>query len=165
MNLINTVIIVLGSPNDDEGNLSPTAISRCQQAKLEFDKNNNVQILCTGGFGASFNTTTKPHGFYTKQYLMNKGIIESVFLPIVESRFTLEDARLSKTVLEQENITEVILVTSDFHMARAKLVFNYVFPKINFTYSPAVTLLPAVDLIRLRDHEKKAILRELENIK
>lgn len=163
-----SVIIVLGSPNDDEGKLSPIAICRCKQALKEFEKNKCVQVICTGGFGENFNTTLKPHGFYTQQYLIEKGIPKEQFLPIPESRFTLEDATLAKPIIDKNHITDIILVTSDFHMPRAKLVFAEIFksitPQVNFIYAPSKTLLPATELASLYAHEKKAIVREIKNI-
>ena len=76
-----TVIIVLGSPNDAQGNLSDIALSRCEQAYGEFVKQPTAFVHCTGGFGA-FNVTDQPHGFYTKQYLMHKGIPADKFLDV-----------------------------------------------------------------------------------
>ena len=64
-----SVIIVLGAPNDSEGNLSAIAIERCQQALIEYAQNPGAKILPTGGWGEHFNTTDKPHSHYLRQYL------------------------------------------------------------------------------------------------
>jgi uncharacterized SAM-binding protein YcdF (DUF218 family) len=69
---------------------------------------------------------------------MSKGIPEVNFLPIVESRFTFEDAILSLSVIEEHAITSVLLVTSEFHLPRAKLVFSGVFPTLSFRYIAAI---------------------------
>ncbi|MBU2893075.1 YdcF family protein [Colwellia sp. D2M02] len=160
---MNSVIIVLGSPNDEQGNLSALGIARCEQAWQEYTKNPDTKVLCTGGFGASFNVTNQPHSFYTREYLINKGVPKTQFLPLVLSRFTLEDATLAKIVIEAAQITDAVLVTSDFHMTRAKFIFSYVFPTIQFSYAPALTILAADELAALHEHENKAMLREYKN--
>ena len=71
-------IVVLGSPNDAEGNLSSIGIERCQQALAEYARNPVARMLPTGGWGDHFNTTDKPHGYYTRQYLMAHGVPEDI---------------------------------------------------------------------------------------
>jgi uncharacterized SAM-binding protein YcdF (DUF218 family) len=162
---MSSVIIVLGSPNDDNGNLLPIAISRCEKALLEYNRIDECKILCTGGFGQHFNVTTLPHGEYVQNYLIDKGVPHSSFLEIALSSFTLEDATLAEPILVNHGITHIVLVTSEFHMERAKLVFNHVLPNFSFDYAEAETLVSAVELQRLREHEEKAIKRDLLNIK
>lgn len=64
---MNTVIIVLGAPNSSDGRLSVIAKSRYDQAYQTYLHNPKAKILCTGGFGAHFNTTDCAHERYTKQ--------------------------------------------------------------------------------------------------
>ncbi|MBB1303829.1 hypothetical protein H5183_21260 [Pseudoalteromonas sp. SR44-8] len=54
---IKTALIVLGGPNNNDGSLSVIAKSRCQRAYQIYQANHSVKVLCTGGFGAHFNTT------------------------------------------------------------------------------------------------------------
>jgi len=157
-------IIVLGSPNDENGNLLPIALSRCEKALSEFNKQTNCKILCTGGFGKHFNSTQIPHGNYVKEYLEAKGVPSTSFLEVALSSFTLEDATLSRPILFKNSISEVVLVTSEFHMERAKLVFNHVLPEFNFRYSQAETKVSDSEFQRLTKHEKNAIKRELANL-
>jgi len=157
-------IVVLGSPNDQHGGLLPIAISRCETAFSQYLKMGECKILCTGGFGQNFNLTALPHGLYVKNYLIEKGVPSSSFLEIALSAFTLEDATLAKPILVKNGTTHIVLVTSEFHMERAKLVFNHVFPQVKFDYAQADTLVPEVELQRLMVHEKKAIKRELSNL-
>ncbi|PAJ72132.1 hypothetical protein CJF42_22880, partial [Pseudoalteromonas sp. NBT06-2] len=119
----------------------------------------------TGGFGEHFNLTNIPHGQYIQEYLIAKGIPSSSFIEIALSSYTLEDATLSKPILEQYSITRCILVTSDFHMERAKLLFNLIMPNIDFKYSEAKILVSELELQKLIKHEKNAIKRELANFK
>jgi uncharacterized SAM-binding protein YcdF (DUF218 family) len=158
-------IVILGSPNDKDGNLLPIAISRAEAALVEYKKRGSCKLLCTGGFGKQFNSTNTPHGRYLQKYLVSKGIPSSAFIEIALSAYTLQDATLSKPILEQHSITRCILVTSDFHMERAKLVFKHIFPQLDFEYSKAKTLVSDAELQTLVTHEKSAIKRELENFK
>ncbi len=158
-------IVVLGSPNDKHGNLLPIATSRAQAAFAQYNKMSECKILCTGGFGEHFNITIIPHGQYIQEYLIDKGIPSSSFIEIATSSFTLEDATLSKPILEKYYITRCILVTSDFHMERAKLVFNQIMPNMDFEYVAAKTLVDEVEFQSLITHEKSAIKRELANFK
>lgn len=157
-------IIVLGSPNDQLGNLLPIAISRCEIALQEYHRIGDCKILCTGGFGQHFNVTNMAHGQYVQCYLESKGIPHSAFLEIALSAFTLEDATLAKPILQKNAITDVVLVTSDFHIKRAQLVFNHILPQINFEYTAAKTLVTDVEFELLIEHEKNAIKRELVNL-
>jgi uncharacterized SAM-binding protein YcdF (DUF218 family) len=161
--MMSCAIVVLGSPNDNKGNLLPIAISRCEKALREYNVRTQCKILCTGGFGEHFNSTPFPHGQYVQDYLIKKGIPHSSFIEVALSAFTLEDATLAKPTLLKHAITHIVLVTSDFHMARAKLVFNHVLPELSFEYAEADTPVSNNEFQRLLQHESNAIQRELSN--
>jgi len=151
------VIVVLGSPNDAEGNLLSVAQERCSQAYEEYLKHPEYAVLPTGGWGKHFNTTDKPHAYYVKQELMERGVPESAFLPCAESSNTIEDASLSRPILDAYPYAELIVVTSDFHAARARFLFTREFPNRRITISESSTILPPEVLTRLRNHEKNAL--------
>ena len=153
------VIVVLGSPNDARGRLFNIAMERCSQAFAEFKRNPEYAVLPTGGWGAHFNTTDKPHGFYVQQELLARGIPDSAFLPCVESSNTIEDATLSRPILDFYPKAELIVVTSDFHTDRAQYLFEREFPERCISISPSVTDLPLNELARLQEHEHKALER------
>lgn len=160
-----TAILLLGAPNDECGNLSSIALERCNQALAESIKNPEAYILCTGGFGAHFNTTNKPHAFYTRSYLIGEGVLETRFLPSAESGNTIEDAKIAAPILDANGTEKVILVTSDFHTERAMLlVSRHLNPQIIIEPSPAKTNLPEEELEKLRAHETQAIARLKEQM-
>ena len=136
---IDGVIVVLGSPNDDQGQLMSVALERCSQALAEFRENPDYAVLPTGGWGEHFNTTDKAHGFYVRQYLSNQGIPVSAFLPCAESSNTIEDAGKSRPILDPYPGAELIVVTSDFHAARARFLFEREFPERRIRISESVT--------------------------
>jgi uncharacterized SAM-binding protein YcdF (DUF218 family) len=159
---IKGVIVVLGSPNDAQGQLSSIALERCTKALEEHQKHPGYAILPTGGWGKHFNTTDKPHGYYIRQELSMRGIPGSLFLPCVESSNTIEDARKSRLVLDDYPKAELIIVTSDFHAARAGFLFKREFGEGRIRISESVTHLPENELAQLRVHEQKA-LEKLRN--
>lgn len=153
------VIVVLGSPNDAQGRLSSIALERCSQALAEFKRNPEYAVLPTGGWGAHFNTTDKPHGFYVRQELLARGIPESAFLPCVESSNTIEDVTVSRPILDSYPEVELVVVTSDFHAARAQYLFEREFPERRISISASATDLPPDELARRQEHEHKALER------
>jgi len=150
-------IVILGSPNDKNGVLSSIARERCEKAVQEYRKHPGAKIIPTGGWGAHFNTTDKPHGYYLREYLKTHGIPETDILECAESSSTIEDARLCRRIAERHGIRELIVVTSDFHAERAQLIFEREFPDVPITLSLSQTHLPQNDLLKLKAHEKKAL--------
>jgi uncharacterized SAM-binding protein YcdF (DUF218 family) len=151
------VIVVLGSPNDEQGKLSSIALERCAQVLSEFEKHPDYAVLPTGGWGEHFNTTDKPHGFYIQQELMKRGIPETAILPCIESSNTIEDATFARPALESFPEADLIVVTSDFHAARARFLFKREFPERRISISASRTDLPPEALARLKDHEQKTM--------
>ena len=69
------IVLTLGAPNDEQGNLSPMAVDRLECTLGLYLHNDDVKILCTGGFGESFNTTNHPHAYYSKRFLQIRNVI------------------------------------------------------------------------------------------
>ena len=151
------MIIVLGSPNDDKGNLSSIAIERCNQAIREYCLHNGYKILLTGGYGEHFNRTNKPHAFYAKKYLVSNKIPSEEILDFIESSNTIADVKLSIPAIEIYNPKIIIVVTSDFHHDRVKWLFEQELPNEEILLSCSKTELPEEDLKQMRAHEIKAL--------
>ena len=156
--LIVKILLVLGSPNSPEGQLSEMALSRleacCQLYSLE-----KAPIVLTGGFGAHFNTSDQPHAYYLRQYLLAHGIPPEAILGLVESANTVQDSTLSKWILDQYKPQEVVVITSDYHVPRAQVVFEAVYaPFRNLTYvgTSSANVDPAI-LLPLQQHEVRAL--------
>lgn len=43
------IVLTLGAPNDEQGNLSPMAVDRLECTLGLYLHNDDVKILCTGG--------------------------------------------------------------------------------------------------------------------
>lgn len=157
-----TIILLLGSPNDDEGNLSQTALDRTNCALELYKHNDNIYFLCTGGFGEQFNRTDTPHAFYLREYLINGGVKDSDFVESAMSSNTVDDFRKSKPIIEKEKPDLLILITSDFHMERAKILFNLIITFNRVIFITAKSSLDKYELTVLQQHEKK-VLQQLKD--
>ena len=160
------IIMVLGSPNDAEGNLYPVALARCDQARALWSDNPDWSILLTGGRGHHFNTTPKPHADYLKQYLVEQGVPSERILEFAESRNTLEDAALSKPIVVSHGASIVAVVTSDYHLARARFVFSREFADtavcMLFVGVPTDEARCEFDLASQEEHERKAVKKLMQ---
>jgi uncharacterized SAM-binding protein YcdF (DUF218 family) len=156
---MNGIILILGSPNDEQGNLSEVAIGRLEQGLAEYRSRKGYKFLCTGGFGKHFNTTDRPHAEYAVRHLLQEGVPEKDILEIAKSRNTVEDALLSKPIVEKSGVRSLIVVSSDFHMQRVEHIFTQVFDAYDLTFSGAKTEFSTDRLRALRKHEKKELER------
>jgi uncharacterized SAM-binding protein YcdF (DUF218 family) len=157
------VIIVLGSPNDEQGNLHRVGVERCEEARRLRTDHPDWKLLLTGGYGAHFNTTGRPHADYLKRWLVEHGVPASAFLPFAESRNTLEDAALARPIVVAAGAREAIVVTSDYHLERARFVFEREFAPTGVALRFVATATDErdcrLDLAALRAHEREALTR------
>lgn len=151
------IILTLGAPNDEQGNLSPMAEDRLECTLGLYLHNDNVKILCTGGFGESFNTTNYPHAYYSKRFLIERGVRENDFLELALTSNTVEDFRVSKPIIERERPDLLLIVTSDFHMERVKLLHDLILNYPHVFFIPAKSSLSGEELAPLVLHEKLAV--------
>jgi uncharacterized SAM-binding protein YcdF (DUF218 family) len=157
------LIVVLGSPNTEQGELYSIAVERCEMALTEYARHPGYKILLTGGYGAHFNTTHRPHAAYLKRYLSAQGIPEDCFVEYAESSNTLEDASLSKPVALKYDARWLVVVTSDYHLERARYVFEREFADtdvcILFSACRTNEAVCQLDLEALKRHEREALAR------
>lgn len=149
------ILVVLGAPNSPSGELSGISKSRLACCKEIFNK--EQLILCTGGWGAHFNTSDKPHAYYGKKYLIENGLSESNFLAFALSENTVDDAIKVKSIVSNLDNVELTVITSDFHVERAKLIFNEVLKEYEIEFLGVKSDLTEEELIKLTAHEHRAI--------
>ena len=155
-------IVILGAPNDKEGNLSPIAALRAAKGAEELSLHPGYKILLTGGFGSHFNETAFPHWKYARDFLVNSlAVPPDSFLPeAIESSNTVEDIEKSVPVMEKYGFPEIIFVTSAFHMPRVQYIAGIAMApyKDRIKYAAASDeSLDKEQLAGLVIHEKKAI--------
>ena len=157
------LIVVLGSPNTDQGELYSIATERCEQALTEYAQHPDYNILLTGGYGTHFNTTDQPHAAYLKNYLTSRGIPDEQFVEFVESSNTFEDASLSKPITLKYAVNALLVITSDFHLDRARYIFEKEFADteitIHFSASRTDETTCELDLEALKKHERNALAK------
>ena len=169
------IILLLGAPNDEQGRLSQMAQDRIDCAYNLYANNEHMTFLCTGGYGQHFNTTNRPHAYYAKQALIKKGVREEDFLPFILSTNTVsythltlptntyEDFKISKEIIEKELPDMLIVITSDFHIRRAKLLHDRIINYPHTLFLPAKSNLSEKELLSLIEHEQDAIKAIEEN--
>jgi uncharacterized SAM-binding protein YcdF (DUF218 family) len=155
------IIIILGSPNSEEGELYPVAIQRCERGIQEYLNHPTWKIVLTGGFGEHFNTSEYPHAVYLKKYLMEKDIAPEAILDSVMSTNTREDASLTRPVMLSHHVDDILVVTSDFHYERARYIFEREYAdtnvSIHFSLSDTDERTCGFDLKRQVEHEKNSL--------
>ncbi|NSL86380.1 YdcF family protein [Chitinophaga sp. Mgbs1] len=151
------IILCLGAPNDDAGNLSRQALDRLQTVAAIYRSNPDLQIACTGGKGIHFNNTALPHYIYAHRYLLQQEIPAAAFTFTVDSANTAEDFRLSAPHIHTLQPEVLIVLTSDFHIPRARLLHNKYTGYPRTLFWPAPSGISAEEMAQLLAHEQRAI--------
>lgn len=151
------IIVLLGASNDANGELSQMAIDRLNCAYSLYTCNNQTKFLCTGGFGDHFNTTAIPHAEYLKCWLVAKGVSDSNFLPSVISSNTKEDLQGLNEAMKGLSTELLIVVTSDFHIERVRILFDTSVCYENVIFIPAISHLNEEELHRRIAHEEQVV--------
>jgi uncharacterized SAM-binding protein YcdF (DUF218 family) len=158
------IIVVLGAPNDEQGRLLPAAAGRAETALRVFQDDPSSRLILTGGFGAHFNSTARPHFEHLAAALIAGGVPAAAIIGRVGSSNTAEDAHGTAALLAtHQGSLALRIVTSDFHVARARLLFTRAFAgrasetSIEMVASPAALSLE--ELSRALAHEAGAVAR------
>lgn len=152
-------IVVLGGGIDLTGHLPNYVYQRLDKALEIFKKNLGAKIVTTGKYsflyGKEVPTITEAEKM--AQYLYQKKIDKSSVLLEKHSKDSLGNAYHLKTdifIAHQE--LNGIIITSHFHLARIKYIFEKVFgPKYRFEYLGVQEKLP-------KNEEKKVVQRQKE---
>ena len=148
-------IIVLGAENSTTGIIGVISKSRLDNCLEIYEKGD--LILCTGGWGSHFNTTKIAHAIYAQEYLIRKGILKSDLLTPALSGNTVDDAIKVKEIIKNIKHHNFTLITSDFHLQRAEIIFSEILEEYNFSFIGANAPLSAEEFAIYTAHEKKAV--------
>ncbi|MCX6811249.1 MAG: YdcF family protein, partial [Candidatus Berkelbacteria bacterium] len=91
-------------------------------------------------------------------YAFKKGIKKDDILEIVESGNTVEDAYLSKPILDRYKPEKVFVSTSNFHLPRAKYIFEKILPQYKLKFLGSKESTSPLVLKKLKLHEKVALV-------
>ena len=113
-------LLVLGAGVHADGSLSQILESRLQTALQLAQRYPHAQLLLSGGQGGS---EPRAEAEAMRDYLTGHGLPASRLLLESRSRDTLQNMRLSRQLLSGRGVASpalVLLVTSDFHLYRAR---------------------------------------------
>jgi uncharacterized SAM-binding protein YcdF (DUF218 family) len=154
-------VVILGSPNDEHGNLSEMGRGRVALGREAYQQlsSKGYRILLTGGFGEHFNLTDKPNAFYARELLLRDGVPADHIVEFAESRNTVDDALKARPVVEKYGAKNLIIVSSDFHIERVSFIFSRVFPDRNLEYrgAPYISTRSPEDRKKLEEHEAREL--------
>lgn len=118
-------LIVLGYQLNPDGSMRDELIGRLKTALTAAEAYPHCRILCTGGGTASKNPEVTEADAMA-QWLRNQGIPESRIIVENNSLTTGQNAFLSHGILSEQysEITELALITSDYHIPWATFLFE-----------------------------------------
>jgi len=96
------------------------------QTALLYKKGHIKKILVSGGQNGVFKEDNFSESGFIKKNLIELGIPAEDILIEEMSRNTIENAKFCKPILKENNLynNKIILITSGFHMQRAKAIFE-----------------------------------------
>ncbi len=121
-------IVILGYALNDDGSMKDELIGRLKTGYALAEKYPNAKIAVTGG-GIAKNNSSVTEGGAMVDYLINTlGVDESRIIVEDEAKNTAGNALNTLKILNNNysNITDLIMVTSDYHIARGCTFFNSV---------------------------------------
>lgn len=149
----NDIAIVLGAKVEQNGAPSLTLLYRLQETVKYMETYPHVSVIVSGGQGED-EPASEADVMYT--YLVEAGIDEYRIIREDQATSTYENLLFSKELLpEGEN--KVTLITSDFHIARAKLLAE----KLDLEVDVVAAKTPKVVEDRLHFREKLALVKAL----
>jgi uncharacterized SAM-binding protein YcdF (DUF218 family) len=150
------VVLYLGAQNDPQGVLDEMTRVRAAGALDAYRARPGAKLLVTGGHGA-FNRAPLPHAHYVVQHLRTQGVPADDLLPLVESRHTVEDAALAREALAPLDVRSICVVTSAFHVPRARLIFSCFFDPALLSFVGTPNNASEEWLVKRDAHEQKRI--------
>lgn len=138
-------IVVLGGGIDRRGKLPNHVITRLKKAAEIFKKEKNVSILVCGKYSFLYSKKDLPaktEAEAAKEYLLTLGIPEKKIYLENKSKDTIGNAYYAKkNYFIPKKEKRALIITSDFHLKRARFIFKKIFGKsykIVFVATPSV---------------------------
>jgi len=108
--------------------------------------------------------TSNPNAFYAQQTPLKRGVPEADIVEFALSRTTVDDTSTARPVVENHGCSNLIVVSSDFHMPRVEFIFRADFPEHNLTFqgAPYLASRSPEECAKLLAHEDRELtsLRE-----
>jgi uncharacterized SAM-binding protein YcdF (DUF218 family) len=124
-----SIIIVLGNFMDESGRLNLESSSRLDLAiDLFVNGKHDYIITCGWNYNSQYNF---PIAESMKSYIIQNSNIDcKLIFTETNSRDTVGDAIFSKiNVVNKKSVTNLLVVTSDYHILRTQKIFSFVYGK------------------------------------
>lgn len=112
------VIIVLGAQVKEDGAPSVALERRLTAALESYEQNRQTIIVC----GARGTNEPRAEGDVMREWLLARGVQESDVVAETGSFNTRENLRNAKAIMDERGLSQALVVTSDYHVARALML-------------------------------------------
>ena len=109
------VIIVLGAQVKADGTPSVALERRLTAALNSYREKRQILIVC----GAQGGDEPRAEGDVMREWLLAQGVPEADVVAETDSVNTRENLRYARAIMEERGLTQALVVTSDYHVARA----------------------------------------------
>lgn len=148
-------LVVLSHLMTKDGILEVESEARAKLAVDKFSSNKYDCLITTGWAYRDDNTT--PIADVVKKYIAkHSDIDERSIISLTKSRDTVGDAFFCLEFFADLEITELHIITSDYHVKRTKIIFNSIFNCQVVVEVFGVSTLAGCD-ISIMNHEKKSL--------
>ena len=125
-------IIVLGNKLLPNGDLSQILINRLDKTYELYNAGKYDYIIVSGG---KIDNSKYTEASQMKQYLIGLKIPTNKIIKEERSRDTIENAVECQKIIDNLDVQEITVITSDFHLERVKHVFNDFFQHVKYVSS------------------------------
>ena len=119
-------LVVLSHLMSKDCELGVESVARSELAIEKF-LNDNYEFLITIGWAYRADCATPIADVVSNFILDNSNIEQSLIKSLISSRDTVGDAYYCLEYLSETSLSEIHVVTSDYHMDRVNLIFNKMF--------------------------------------
>lgn len=116
------VIIVLGAQVKEDGTPSVALERRLTAALESYRQDRQLIIVC----GAQGGNEPRPEGDVMRDWLLARGVPDEDVVAETASFNTRENLTHAKAIMEERGLREALVVTSDYHVARALVLCRQV---------------------------------------
>jgi len=166
-------VVVLGKVLQPDGNASPTLQNRMVTASdvylREREKNSKTYMIVSGGkVQQNENYSLPSEAEVMRTMAILNFVPKSSVVMETNSKNTIENAINTRDVLEDLGVTKVIIITSDYHMQRARRVFEIILSERgkvkDYQISGVEDKSPISQEERKKEHEtENAMLSKLDS--
>lgn len=127
---------------------------RMQKAAQVYRQRKAELLIATGGIAGQ---GVRPESKAMKELAISEGVPEENILLESNAQNTIENALFTRELLWEGGWKRVVVVTSNFHVERAKEIFGRVLPSLAIEYEVDIPPLSKLELEREGETEKRML--------